>query len=177
MANLIKRIAISTSKRTGMHAMAEEFKSSSNDLSSRKTSAKRSSVHELASIVSFKAAGGHERIASLPPTGNQIKTTQEVTVTSEPNPFYDTNATVDGKTYLIRGRRPSEVEITGGYERERKMGVPSIVVEEPRKSLDGDSATEVADSLRSEGVEGMGKRGDSDDEVVLVGGKRWGRDG
>ncbi|KAF2829040.1 hypothetical protein CC86DRAFT_392267 [Ophiobolus disseminans] len=166
MANLIKRIAISTSRRTGMASIAQEFKSGSNLSSTGQKSSqapKRGSLHELSTLVTYnaesKAGAAHERIISFAPTGNQIKTTQEVTVTSEPNPFFE------------RGRRGSEVEITGAYNG-RKANVPGIVVEESRsKSLD--SNTEVAESLKSEGVK---REGESDDEAALVEKKgRWGR--
>ncbi|KAH7069160.1 hypothetical protein BKA63DRAFT_102191 [Paraphoma chrysanthemicola] len=172
MANLIKRIAISTSRRTGKADIAQEFKSSSNLSTTGKTGtiprhSQRGSLHELASIVSYNAEskGPGERIISFAPTGNQIKTTQEVTVTSEPNPFFE------------RGRRGSEVEITGAYN-QNKANIPGVIVEEapetPRsKSID--SNTEVAESLKSTD---MPKRiDDSDDEAALVSnrGRGWGR--
>jgi hypothetical protein len=162
MANLIKRIAISTSKRNGQPSIAEEFKSSSNlSTTGKRTSgtAKHQSVHELGSIVSYHAEGkaSLHRVHSFrsAPTGNQIKTTQSVTVTSEP---------------AVWVRRGSEAEITAGYAG-NKTNVPSIIVEEtgtPRtKSID--SSVKSADVV---------KRGpeDSDDEAALVGRKRgWGR--
>jgi hypothetical protein len=160
MANLIKRIAISASKRNGQHSIAEEFKSSSNLSTTGKKSggiARRQSQHELASIVSYHAEGKADtaRVHSFAPTGNQIKTTQSVTVTSEPATW---------------GRRGSEAEIIGGYA-DNQMNVPSIIVEEtgtPRtKSID--SSVKSAD---------VAKRGpeDSDDEAALVGRNRgWGR--
>jgi hypothetical protein len=161
MANLIKRIAISASKRNGQHSIAEEFKSSSNLSTTGKKSGggttKRQSQHELASIVSYHAEGkaDTERVHSFAPTGNQIKTTQSVTVTSEPATW---------------GRRGSEAEVIGGYM-DNKMNMPSMIVEEtgtPRtKSID--SSVKSAD---------VAKRGpeDSDDEAALVGRNRgWGR--
>lgn len=117
---------------------------------------------ELASIVSChadsKRSTGHERIVSFTPQGNQIKTTQEIMITHEPN-----------VGYLESGRRGSETEVTGNYQKD-DVKVPSVIVEEisrngtPRsKSLD--SATDGVDSVRSGGV----KTGeDSDDEVALV---------
>jgi len=168
MANLIKRIAISTSRRTGMASIAQEFVSSSNMSSTAKTgghNTKRGSLHELSSMVSYNAEGkagtANDRIISFAPTGNQIKTTQEVTVTSEPNPFFE------------RVRRGSEVKITGAYsDRDRKANIPGIVVEEARsKSLD--SSTEVAESLKSDAQR---KEVESDDEAALVEKRsRWGR--
>ncbi|KAH8724855.1 hypothetical protein GQ44DRAFT_617220 [Phaeosphaeriaceae sp. PMI808] len=169
MANLIKRIAVSTSRRTGKASIAEEFKSSNPSTTGNFShgTAKRGSLHELASIVSYHSdRKQNDRTISFTPTGNQIKTTQEVTVTSEPNPHFE------------RGRRGSEVEITGaaGHHQNRAK-VPGIIVEEsitPRsKSLD--SSTEVADSVKS--MEGRKRdKDDSDDEMALVGQKRgWGR--
>jgi hypothetical protein len=162
MANLIKRIAVSTSRRTGKASLAQEFKSSSNLSTSGKTNgtirhSQRGSLHELSSIVSYVEgkAGNHERIMSFAPTGNQIKTTQEVTVTSEPNPFFE------------RGRRGSEVEITGAYHG-NKTNIPGIIVEEApasRKSLE--SNTEVAESLKSTDLAAK-RLEDSDDEAALV---------
>jgi|TARA_R110002003_G_scaffold814_5_gene21554 hypothetical protein len=170
MANLIKRIAISTSRRTGKADIAQEFKSSSNLSTTGKTGtlqrqSQRGSIHELASIVSFNAESKSpsDRIISFAPTGKQIKTTQEVTVTSEPNPFFE------------RARRGSEVEITGAYQ--NKANVPGVIVEEsspsPRsKSLD--SNTEVAESLKS--TDQPKRLDDSDDEAALVGrGRAWAR--
>lgn len=159
MANLIKRIAVSTSRRNGNASVAEEFRSSDFSSSGKRTTgahntARRLSAHELASIVSYTATSEahRERIISFEPTGNQIKATQEITVTSEPNPF---------------ARRGSEVEITGPYTA-GKANVPGIVVEEvpdtPRtKSLDS--------SVKSAEGDGGRKRGDaaeSDDEAALV---------
>jgi hypothetical protein len=171
MANLIKRIAISTSKRTGMHSIAQEFKSSNNMSSTdrkttgHKNTAVRGSVHELASIVSYtggesKAGATHnDRVRSFTPTGNQIKTTQEVTITSEPNPYFE------------HGRRTSEVEITGAYlAHQARIRRPDMVLEER-----SNSEVEV-ESLKSEG--GVGKReGESDDEAALVGRERGRRGG
>jgi hypothetical protein len=163
MANLIKRIAISTSRKTGMASIAQEFKSSSNmSTTGQKTgqSARKSnhnSVHELTSFVSYSGAEdakASERVISFAPMENQIKKTHEVIVRSEPNPFFD--------------RRPSETEITGGYRGGKPQGV---ALEERRKSME--SITEGNESLRSSE---MPKRGteDSDDEAALVAKKAWG---
>ncbi|KAH5153104.1 hypothetical protein HBH69_133750 [Parastagonospora nodorum] len=155
MANLIKRIAVSASRRTGAQSLAGEFKSSSNISSTAKKSSaatQRQSAHELASIVSYHADGvaDSNRIQSFTPTGRQIKTTQEVTVTNEPNTWPKT-------------------EGTGAYT----MGVPHIVVQET-----GTSRTKSIDSsIKSEGVVKRTPE-DSDDEAALVGkGRRWGRGG
>jgi hypothetical protein len=161
MGNLIKRIAVSASRRNGQQSIADEFKSSSNHSTTGKKSgstAKRQSVHELASIVSYhvESKADNDRVHSFAPTGNQIKTTQSVTVTSEPNPW---------------GRRGSEVEITGPYTA-NKTNIPGIVVEEAgtltrSKSIDS--------SVKSSDVVKRGPE-DSDDEAALVGrGRGWGR--
>ncbi|KAI4650726.1 hypothetical protein J4E93_003083 [Alternaria ventricosa] len=170
MANLIKRIAISTSRKTGMASIAHEFKSSSNQSTTghrtggTNTHKARGSIHELASFASYtvdtKATGDLEgqRVTSFAPTGNQIKETREVIVHTEPNPFYE--------------RRGSEVEITGGHGRRQSHGV---VIEERglgrQKSLE--SITEGNESMRSGSVP---KRliEDSDDEAALVQQKTWG---
>lgn len=160
MANLIKRIAISTSRRNNDASIADEFKSSDFSTSGKRTTAnntaRRISAHELASIVSYtaKAKGEihHDRVVSFQATGNQIKTTQEITITSEPNPF---------------ARRGSEVECTGHFT-PGKANVPGILVEEvsetPRtKSIDS--------SVKSAEAEGERKGSDaakSDDEEALV---------
>jgi hypothetical protein len=175
MANLIKRIAISASRRNGQASAAEEFRSSSNLSASggKKSAIKRSSIHELASIVSYSGEAKGDRTISFTPTGNQIKTTQSITVTSEPSHVYTTNETNRSGW----GRRGSEVEITGAAyspnNEDVKANIPGIIVEEtsdatPRsKSLD--SSVKSAD---------VAKRGpeDSDDEAALVGrGRGWGR--
>jgi hypothetical protein len=159
MANLIKRIAVSTSRRTGQAHIAEEFKSSSNLSSTgQKTgggTTKRGSLHELASIVSFKAD-------NKAPAGNQIKATQEITVTSEPGPW---------------GRRGSEVEITGAYA-SAKANVPGVIIEETAtpRSKSSASSMEIAESLKST-ADVQKRPEESDDEAALVGkrGKGWGR--
>ncbi|KAI4678442.1 uncharacterized protein J4E84_008697 [Alternaria hordeiaustralica] len=170
MANLIKRIAISTSRKTGMASIAHEFKSSSNQSTTghRTTGTNphkaRGSIHELASFASYtvdtkaNAEQDGQRVISFAPTGNQIKETREVIVHTEPNPFYE--------------RRGSEVEITAGHGRRQSHGV---VIEERglgrQKSLE--SITEGNESMRSGSVP---KRliEDSDDEAALVQQKTWG---
>jgi hypothetical protein len=152
MANLIKRIAVSSSRRNGQASIAEEFKSSGDITTSgaAKSHTKRASAHELTSIVSFTTnTEGKARTISFTPVGNQIKTTQEITVTSEPNPFV---------------RRGSEVEITGNYA--TKLDVPRVIEEETRRSS-LDSSVKSAEAVkRGNGGE------DSDDEAALVD-RRW----
>ncbi|CAI9628022.1 unnamed protein product [Alternaria burnsii] len=170
MANLIKRIAVSTSRKTGMASIAQEFKSSSNQSASGQRTGgtvphkSRGSVHELASFASYtvdtKATNDQDqhRVVSFAPTGNQIKETREVIVHTEPNPHYE--------------RRGSEVEISGGHGRRQSHGV---VIEErglPRqKSLE--SITEGNESMRS-GLTPKRLVDDSDDEAALVQQKSWG---
>ena len=89
------------------------------------------------------------------PTGNQIKATQSITITSEPNAW---------------PRRGSEVEISGAWAPTKK-NMSNIIVEEagtPRsKSIDS--------SIQSEGVVKRTPE-DSDDEAALVGrGRAWGK--
>jgi hypothetical protein len=154
MANLIKRIAVSSSRRNGQASMADEFKSSGDITTSgaAKTHSKRISAHELASIVSYTttSAEGKARAISFTPVGNQIKTTQEITVTSEPNHFV---------------RRGSEVEITGNYA--TKLDVPRVIEEETRRSSLDSSVKSAEVVKRGNGNE------ESDDEAALVG-RRWG---
>ncbi|KAF2844806.1 hypothetical protein T440DRAFT_547047 [Plenodomus tracheiphilus IPT5] len=170
MANLIKRIAISTSRRTGKASIAEEFKSSSNlsasgQKGSRRIPESRASIHELTSIVSYNGEAKNnatDRVISFAPTGNQIKETREIIVSNEPNPFFDA------------GRRASEVEITGAYTGGKTRGFEGRGVHsERRKSMD--SITEGNESLKS--VEPPKRLEDSDDEAALVGQrfKAWAR--
>ncbi|KAI8942844.1 hypothetical protein NX059_000884 [Plenodomus lindquistii] len=170
MANLIKRIAISTSRKTGKASIAEEFVSSSNFTGSaqkanRRIRESRASIHELTSIVSYGGdAKGNvtDRVISFAPTGNQIKETREIIVSNEPNPFFDA------------GRRTSEVEITGAYTGGKPQGFEDRGGHpERRKSMD--SIMEGNESLKS--VEPPKRLEDSDDEAALVGQKfrAWGR--
>jgi hypothetical protein len=164
MANLIKRIAISTSRKTGMASIAQEFRSSSNQSVSRTNARKsRGSIHELASFASYtvdtKATGEQDqhRVVSFAPTGNQIKETREVIVHTEPNPNYE--------------RRGSEVAISGGHGRRQSHG---MVIEERglgrQKSLE--SITEGNESMKS-GLTPKPLAEDSDDEAALVQSKSW----
>lgn len=158
MANLIKRIAISTSRKTGKVSIAEEFKSSSNMSTTGQKSgntktqkSQRGSLHELSSFVSYTAEGkGSDRVISFAPLGNQIKRTQETVIKSEPNPFYE--------------HRDSENEVAGSFGDGKPQG---IMVEERNlsRSKSLDSITEGNESLKSSEVK---KGEDSDDEAVLV---------
>jgi hypothetical protein len=105
MANLIKRIAVSASRRNGANSAAEEFKSSTNTSATHKATLRRSSIHELASIVSYtgEAKADRDRTISFQPTGNQIKSTQTVTVTSEPSIMFQQNEARGGAAAWGRG--------------------------------------------------------------------------
>jgi hypothetical protein len=126
MANLIKQIAISTSRRTGNASLADEFEYSSNMstsgyksiANSTYKSNRRRSTHELATILSYKPEDkGPNRVLSFAP--NEIKKTQEVFVCSEPMPCYG----------MGREKRKSEteVEVIGGCERRKAQGAPRLV--------------------------------------------------
>lgn len=152
MANLIKRIAVSASRRNGQHSIADEFKSSSNVSSTGKKSGaatQHQSTQELASIA-YHAEGkaNTHRTYSFVPTGNQIKTTQSITITSEPNAW---------------PRRGSEVEISGAWAPNKK-NVPHIIFEKSRTSR----SKSIDSSIQSEGVVKRTPE-DSDDEAALVG--------
>ncbi|KAF2866306.1 hypothetical protein BDV95DRAFT_505159 [Massariosphaeria phaeospora] len=156
MANLIKRIAISTSHRTGNIAVIQEFVSSNlsssgaTNSASRPVHRRRSSLVELSTFaLSSKGRKAHsrlderEKIVSFAPTGKQIKKTEEITVSSEPNPEFGDLG------YLGDGAKQVEVK---------------------SKSLD--DVTEGGESVKSVGVE----RTESDDEVRLVGQRKKGWD-
>ncbi|CAA9964761.1 hypothetical protein PTMSG1_08120 [Pyrenophora teres f. maculata] len=164
MANLIKRIAISTSRKTGMASIANEFKSSSNMSATHHQTGAAShdhcaSGHELSSFHSYTIdTKGNDRIVSFAPTGNQIKETKEVIVHTEPNPDYR--------------RRASEVEITGGH------AVTTVEVHAGDRGLGRqmsmDDITEGNESLKSSATETPKRAYDSDDEAQLVNQKAWG---
>jgi hypothetical protein len=173
MANLIKRIAISTSRKTGMASIAQEFKSSSNLSSAGPKTAtnmyksNRGSIHELASFVSYTGgadASAHDRIVSFAPTGNQIKETREVVISHEPNPFYE--------------RRGSEVHITGGHGTAgmgKTQGLVTVAESGVGRSSSLGSVMEGNESLKStEQPKRDREREESDDEAALVGQKGWG---
>lgn len=163
MANLIKRIAVSKSRRMGNASIIEEFASSSNKSSSNNTGpgthVQRSSYIELSAKVfsgkrknsisnSKGGGGGRDRTVSFAPTGTQIKKTEEITVRSEPNPEY----------------LKDDEDAVGLAVSEREIASKSL-----------DDVTESAESVKS--VERQ-RREDSDDEAVLVSGKSkygWGR--
>lgn len=167
MANLIKRIAMAASRKPGNASLANDFKSGSLSTSGAKSGAtgaqkqsRRESQHELASVFSYKGDISHhaeqDRIVSFAPTGNEIKKTQQVVISSEPNPFFE------------RERRGSNIEITGGYE-SKKNGV---TVDERRVVRTGslESVTEGSESFKG-GLDTPKRDPNdySDDEAALVG--------
>jgi hypothetical protein len=167
MANLIKRIAISASRKNGNASFANDFRSDSNPTSGAKSGAtgahkhsRHQPEHELASVFSYKGEASHyaehDHVVSFSPTGNEIKMTQQVVISSEPNPYFE------------RERRLSNSEGTGRYD-SKKDGV---TVDERRVVRAGslESVTEGGESLKG-GLE-TPKRDPSDysdDEAALVG--------
>ncbi|PSN61735.1 hypothetical protein BS50DRAFT_603884 [Corynespora cassiicola Philippines] len=162
MANLIKRIAVSSSRRTGNASLVQEFNSSNMSSSGPRSTVKagrRSSVIELSSMFSPKSPTHprNGRAISFAPTGNQIKKTEEITVHSEPNPMYD---------------RDVEMGIGAAIGSPGKDG---IVVDDRSvtKSKSLDDITEGGESVKSQD-DGPSPQypnprdPDSDDEVALV---------
>ncbi|KAJ4379712.1 hypothetical protein N0V86_004894 [Didymella sp. IMI 355093] len=167
MANLIKRIAISASRKNGNASFANDFRSDSNPTSGAKSGAtgvhkqsRHESEHELASVFSYKGEASHyaehDRIVSFSPTGNEIKKTQQVVVSSEPNPYFEPEG------------RLSTTVVTGKYD-SKKGGV---TVDERRVVRAGslESVTEGGESLKG-GLETPKRDPNdySDDEAALVG--------
>lgn len=171
MANLIKRIAISASRKPGQASLANDFRSSNLSTSGAKSGGtgvrkktRHESNHELASVFSYKGDISHyaeqDRVTSFAPTGNEIKKTQRVVISSEPNPFFE------------RERRLSNIEITGGC-------VPKngVTVDERRVARSGslESVTEGSESLKG-GLDTPKRDPNdySDDEAALVGRRQRG---
>ncbi|KAH7116178.1 hypothetical protein B0J11DRAFT_119129 [Dendryphion nanum] len=165
MANLIKRIAISASRKTGNVSIANEFASLSTSGKYNSTNPtslsgnghrRRASIIELSSQISHithKHERHNSRTVSFAPTGNQIKKTEEIHISSEPNPDYindDTEWGAEGKMDMLR---VSEREVV--------------------KSKSMDDVTEGGESVKSEGR----RESSSDDETMLVmqGKSGWGR--
>ncbi|KAL1605542.1 hypothetical protein SLS59_003344 [Nothophoma quercina] len=167
MANLIKRIAISASRKPGNASLANDFRSSNLSTSGAKSGgtgapkkSRRESNHELASVFSYKGDIEHyrneDRIVSFAPTGNEIKKTREVVISSEPNPYFE------------RESSGPNIEITGGYDPRKNV----VTVDERRVARTGslESVTEGSESLKG-GLD-TPKRDPSeysDDEAALVG--------
>ncbi|KAJ4300845.1 hypothetical protein N0V90_002933 [Kalmusia sp. IMI 367209] len=151
MANLIKRIAVSSSRKAGNRArIAEEFDSSNLSTSGQKSSAtrtthaRRSSLIELSSF-GLKSATEREntRTISFMPTSDQIKVTKDIRIQSEPNPDYEVGLRSNSQEAEVNALKPGETVV---------------------QSKSVDDLTE-GGSMKSE--YGQGK-GDSDDETSLV---------
>ncbi|OSS44969.1 hypothetical protein B5807_09170 [Epicoccum nigrum] len=165
MANLIKRIAISASRKPGQASLANDFRSDSISTSGARTGATghartrshHASNHELASVFSYKGDvshfAGQDRIVSFAPTGNEIKKTQQIVVSSEPNPFFE------------HMRKDSNTEHYDGSK-------DGVTVDERRVGRSGslESVTEGSESLKG-GLETPKRDPNdySDDEAALVG--------
>ncbi|KAF2709053.1 hypothetical protein K504DRAFT_455957 [Pleomassaria siparia CBS 279.74] len=165
MANLIKRIAVSTSRRTGNNSLIQEFASPSNksstDRSTDGTHARHKPYIELPvrmfSNKQKSAAGGQNsavvapnegHVFSFTPTGTQIKKTEEIYVRSDPNPaFQRTNAG------------------NAGLKRVDEREGPMITEREINRNKNSYEVTEGAESVKSIDAR---RREDSDDEAVLV---------
>jgi len=150
MANLIKRIAVSTSRKTGNASIVHEFASSNLSESAQKsgsrTHARRSSLIELRSHVS--ATNGHveRQGGAVSFASNKIRVTEDFHVVSEPYPG-------------------SDLDIEGA---DAKAGDGAVV-----KSRSLDDVTE-GESVKSAGQ----GNGESDDEAALVAKRNnggWGR--
>jgi hypothetical protein len=168
MANLIKRIAISASRKTGMHSMAQEFRSSSEVSTAHHTGSAfhrshHQSGHELASFVSCDAdhkSGDRDRIVSFAPAGNQIKETREIIIRSEVNPYYQNEA--------------ADAEVNSGALHHRSKSGGGVVIEERglSRAKSMESIAEGNESMKSTDVHSK-KPEDSDDETALVGNGTW----
>ncbi|KAF3045869.1 hypothetical protein E8E12_002027 [Didymella heteroderae] len=123
MANLIKRIAVSTARKTGQAEIAKEFQSnSSNTLSRRQsTTITRQSrncgqFHELESVASLATDGKSDTcVVQVIPAGNQIKQTTEVVISRDS----DMDCPAD--------RPGPKIKITGGH-------TDTVGIEDQRKS-------------------------------------------
>lgn len=153
MANLIKRIAVSTSSKAGHEnraRIAGEFDSNNLSTSGHKSSGTRNthagrSSHVELSNFNFRSISVAEReearTVSFMPTGDQIKVTKDIHIRSEP---------IDGGIDLVR---------ENSHSNGLKPGETSVV---HSKSLD--DLTERG-SVKSEYMQG---KGESDDETSLV---------
>lgn len=153
MANLIKRIAISSShkgNRSNRSRVADEFNpeyiSNSGHKSSatRSTHARRSSIMELSGFGLTSNSGREDRTISVMPNPDQIKVTRDIHVQSQ---------SISGRETGEKGRVHVRVN---EFKPEERSVVQS-------KSVDdlAEDASVKSDSER-------GKAGDSDDERSLV---------
>lgn len=157
MANLIKRIAVSSSRRAGNQArIAKEFGSSNMSTSGAKS---RSTNHasnfiELSNRIFDKGSADKDKeghIVSLQAMGDQqIKVTKDIQIRSDPNPdhigskIYTRNSPPDHNSeFNSDGLKPNDLTVVAS------------------KSLD--DLTE-GGSVRSDN---RGSKGDSDDEELL----------
>jgi hypothetical protein len=143
MANLIKRIAVSTSRKTGNAAAAHEFASSgfstTGNKSGSRSHARGNSIIELRSHVSVTKKHSEDEGRAVSFAANEIRVTEDFHVVSEPLPEYD-----------------RDMEI--GSERKLKTGGGTVV---KSRSLD--------DITEGESVKSADQRnGESDDEAALV---------
>ncbi|KAF2442576.1 hypothetical protein P171DRAFT_417854 [Karstenula rhodostoma CBS 690.94] len=154
MANLIKRIAVSSSRKGGRENRARvisEFDSGNLSSSGQKSSAtratqathaRRSSLMELSNF-GLKSTSEREdgRAVSFMPTGDQIKVTKDIHIRSEPIDGGEDHA---GEIMQAKGLKPGEANVVHS------------------KSID--DLTE-GGSVKSDYMQG---KGDSDDETSLV---------
>lgn len=134
MANLIKRIAVSTSRKQGQASIAAEFRSSDNSASNKTTNVTggaqqtfNDNGHELTSVFSYQNDIGHDgRGIGIALGAGQIKQTNEVTIRSEPNPYYE------GKGGVVVVKRSLE----SMTENEESIKLP----ETPRGDSDDEAA-------------------------------------
>ncbi|KAL5379767.1 hypothetical protein DPSP01_008238 [Paraphaeosphaeria sporulosa] len=151
MANLIKRIAVSSSRKAGRDnraRIASEFDSGNLSTSGHKSSAtragthaRRSSLMELSNFGIKSASEREDRTVSFMPTGDQIKVTKDIHIQSDPIDGSEENV---GEIVHAKGLQPGETSVVHS------------------KSVD--DLTE-GGSVKSDY---MRKEGDSDDETSLV---------
>lgn len=108
MANLIKRIAVSTARKTGQADIAREFQSnSSNTLSKRQsvtnTQQDRRQFHELGSVSSLVTDSKSDTCFLQVTADNRIKQTTEVVISREPGSAHSTD-TCGPETQITGGR-------------------------------------------------------------------------
>lgn len=159
MANLIKRIAVSTARKTGKADIAKGFQSNSSNTSSRRQSGtvtqqdrKCGQFHELESVASLATDSKFDAfIVQVTPVSNQIKQTTEVVISreSESADFMD--------------RCGPEIKITGGQRDttisgDRRKSTASTT-HATRNSKDADSTRKHSEA--------------SGDGATLVGQNKW----
>ena len=159
MANLIKRIAISSTRKPGNQLqarVAQEFGSSNLSTSGTRShiTGTTNTLIELSSRgfeTKSTAKRSDDRIVSFTPTGDQIKVTKDIRIQSDPNPDYEGDVLHTGDN--SRATRRGSVAST-------LRPIESTVV----ASVNFDDVTEQG-SMRS----GYGlSKGESDDEGPLV---------